>query len=107
MINDKVQIRRCQNSEVDMDFILGIGAFDLDKILEMDDGFLADDAEHQHDNRVSSVGFNVPGEVVQEKLNEWLAWLLKECGADLFRTKGILAVQGLKDKFVFQAVHMA
>lgn len=26
--------------EVDMDFILGIGAFNLDKILEMDDAFL-------------------------------------------------------------------
>ena len=26
---------------------------------------------------------------------------------DLFRTKGVLAVQGMKEKFVFQAVHMA
>jgi len=54
MINEKVQIQRCQRSKVNMDFLLGIGAFDLDKILEMDDGFLDDDAEHQHDDRVSS-----------------------------------------------------
>jgi len=107
MINEKVQIRRCQNSQVDMDYLLGIQAFDLDKILEMDDGFLADDAEHQHDDRVTSVGFNVKGEVAQDKLNEWLSWLLKEKGVDIFRTKGILAVQGMDNKFVFQAVHMA
>ena len=36
-----------------------------------------------------------------------LGTLLKEKGADLFRTKGVLAVQGMKEKFVFQAVHMA
>lgn len=72
------------------------------RILEMDDGFLNDDAEHQHDERVSSCGFHVKGEVNQQKLNEWLGWILKAKGADLFRTKGVLAVQGMKEKFVFQ-----
>lgn len=38
---------------------------------------------------------------------EWLGALLKEKGQDLFRTKGVLAVQGMKQRFVFQAVHMA
>jgi len=107
MINEGVKIQRTTKSQVEMDFILGIKAFDLDKILEMDDGFLNDDAEHQHDERVSSCGFHVKGEVNQQKLNEWLGWILKAKGADLFRTKGVLAVQGMKEKFVFQAVHMA
>lgn len=107
MINEGVQIKRCKFSEVDMDFILGIRAFDLDKILEMDDGFLADDAEHQHDDRVTSVGINVKGEVDQKKLNDWLEWMLKERGVDIFRTKGVLAVKDMPQKFVFQAVHMA
>merc|ERR1712050_573004 len=102
-----VSIRRCTRSEVDMDFILGIKAFSLDKILEMDDAFLSDNQEHQHDDRVSSVGINVSGEVDQTKLNEWIGWLLKEKGVDIFRTKGVLAVHGMKEKFVFQAVHMA
>jgi len=107
MINEKVKIRRCTNSAVDMDYVLGIQAFSLDKILEMDDAFLDDNQEHQHDARVSSVGINTPGEVDQTKLNDWIGWLLREKGTDIFRTKGILAVQGMKDKFVFQAVHMA
>merc|ERR1712084_181381 len=100
-------IKRTTNSEVNMDFILGIQGFSLDKIMEMDDAFLADDAEHQHDDRVSSVGINVKGEVDQAKLNEWIGWLLKEKGADIFRTKGVLAVKGDDKKFVFLAVHMA
>merc|ERR1712100_241525 len=72
----------------------------------MDDGFLADSTDHQHDNRVSSVGIEVEGEVVQQKLNKWISWLLQEKGTDLFRSKGVLAVQGMKQKFVFQAIHM-
>merc|ERR1719282_202647 len=106
MINANVQIKRCTYSEVDMEFILGIQAFSLDKIMEMDGGFLDDDADHQHDERVSSVGINVKGEVDQTKLNDWIGWLLKEKGVDLFRTKGVLAVKGMKQKFVFQAIHM-
>merc|ERR1719446_2004943 len=89
-----------------MDFILGIKGFSLDKIIEMDNAFLDDSHDHQHDARVSSVGVDVAGEVVQQKLNEWIGWLLREKGVDLFRSKGVLAVKGMKQKFVFQAIHM-
>merc|ERR1712187_381440 len=69
-INAKVPIKRTTNSEVDMDFILGIRGFSLDKIIEMDDAFLQDNKDHEHDSRVSSVGIDVAGEVVQQKLND-------------------------------------
>merc|ERR1712039_1083686 len=105
-INEGVAIKRTTNSEVDMDFVLGIHGFSLDKIIEMDDAFLEDSHDHQHDPRVSSVGIEVKGEVVQQKLNEWIGWLLKEKGVDLFRSKGVLAVKGMQQKFVFQAIHM-
>merc|ERR1712046_492094 len=105
-INESVAIKRCTNSEVDMDFILGIRGFSLDKIIEMDDKFLEDSHDHQHDSRVSSVGIEIKGEVVQQKLNDWISWLLREKGVDLFRSKGVLAVKGMKQKFVFQAIHM-
>merc|ERR1711988_493191 len=105
-INEKVPIKRTTNSMVEMDYILGIRGFSLDKIIEMDDAFLQDNQEHQHDSRVSSVGIDIAGEVVQQKLNEWIGWLLKEKGVDLFRSKGVLAVKGMKQKFVFQAIHM-
>jgi len=72
----------------------------------MIDAFLDDAHDHQHDNRVSSVGIDVAGEVDARKLNDWIGWLLKEKGVDIFRAKGVLAVQGMKEKFVFQAIHM-
>merc|ERR1712050_20363 len=105
-INESVPIKRTTNSEVEMDYILGIRGFSLDKIIEMDDAFLEDGKDHQHDSRVSSVGIDVVGEVVQQKLNSWIGWLLQAKGTDLFRSKGVLAVQGMKQKFVFQAIHM-
>merc|ERR1712228_1078253 len=73
-INEKVPVKRTTNSEVEMDFILGIRGFSLDKIIEMDNAFLEDSHEHQHDSRVSSVGLDIAGEVVQQKLNAWIGW---------------------------------
>jgi len=105
-INETVPIKRTTNSVVDMDYILGIRGFSLDKIIEMDDAFLENSHDHQHDSRVTSVGIDVAGEVIMEKLNGWIGWLLKEKGVDLFRSKGVLAVKGMKQKFVFQAIHM-
>jgi len=163
-INKNVTIRRTQNSIVDMDFILGIKAFSLDKVLELvqsdfleeeehghghghesslghghDDGCAGcDDASHGHghghghghdcdekdcgdpahgevkgskkrhvhDYRVSSVGITLDQEVHNERLDAFIGWLMKDKGADLYRSKGVLAVQGMKQKFVFQAVHM-
>merc|ERR1712014_92481 len=105
-INEKVPIKRTTNSEVEMDYVIGIKGFSLDNVVEMDDAFLDDSHDHQHDERVSSVGIDVPGEVIQQKLNSWISDLLKEKGVDLFRSKGVLAVQGMKQKFVFQAIHM-
>merc|ERR1712039_1011129 len=106
MINQTVPIKRTTNSDVDMDFVMGIQGFSLDKIVAMDDAFLEDSHDHQHDSRVSSIGIDIPGEVVHQKLNDWISWLLREKGVDLFRSKGVLAVRGMREKFVFQAIHM-
>merc|ERR1719359_1015951 len=45
-INEKVAIKRTTNSEVPMDFVLGIHGFSLDKIIEQDDAFLEDSHDH-------------------------------------------------------------
>merc|ERR1712039_75996 len=87
LINATVPIKRTVNSVIDMSFILGIRAFSLDKILEKECEFLADEQEHQHDNRVSSVGIQVAGEVNESRLQTWLSKLLSEKGTDLFRSK--------------------
>eukprot|EP00435_Cladocopium_sp_Y103_P049673 s954_g15.t1 len=83
-----------------------IRGFSLDRVLESDAGFLKDDQDHQHDQSVCSVGIECAGECDQEKLNNWIATLLRERGTDIFRTKGVLAVKGCDQRFVFQGIHM-
>ncbi|EFJ51795.1 hypothetical protein VOLCADRAFT_103294 [Volvox carteri f. nagariensis] len=62
--------------------------------------------DHKHDDRVTSVGFQLEGELDMQKLNVWLSKLLQERGPDLYRSKGILSIMGSSDKHVFQGVHM-
>ncbi len=61
---------------------------------------------HEHDETVTSVGLHFEGEVDGKKLNAWMSKLLQEKGTDIFRMKGILAVKGQPERFVFQGVHM-
>jgi len=62
--------------------------------------------EHSHDEKVTSVGLSVEGELDGKKLNDWISKLLAEKGGDIFRMKGVLVVKGTKKRLVFQGVHM-
>jgi G3E family GTPase len=46
------------------------------------------------------------GELDMERTNAWIAKLLQEKGVDIFRMKGVLAMAGCDDKYVYQGVHM-
>ena len=105
LINANAEIIPTTMSHVDLDRVLGVGAFDLSKVLEMEPEFLLD-SEHQHDQSITSVGIDCEGEVSVQKINEWLGWLLGERGTDIFRVKGILNMWGDNRRFVFQGVHM-
>lgn len=59
---------------------------------------LQEDKEHQHDTSVSSVGIEMEGTCSIRKLNNWLSKLLSEKGADLYRSKGVLSVEGSDDR---------
>ena len=39
-------------------------------------------------------------------MQEWVSSLLQENGADIYRMKGVLAIAGHDQRFVYQAVHM-
>merc|ERR1712194_83999 len=106
-INAAVPIIRTQFGRVDPTKLLNINAFDLNKVLEMDPEFLDPDAEHEHDESVSSVAWSVPGmELNVNRLQDFISEILRDMGTDLYRYKGVLAVKGKKEKFVFQGVHM-
>jgi len=106
-INTNVPIIRCQNSQVDWKQVIGLGAFDINKVLSFEPEFLTDlDAEHQHDETVSSVSVKFEGELMVNGLSNWINDIIKNKGADLFRYKGVLAVKGKDEKFIFQGVGM-
>ncbi|MUG98501.1 GTP-binding protein [Scytonema sp. UIC 10036] len=104
-MNAMAKIYRTQNSEVSMDALLGVQAFDLDRALEIDPNFLGEDA-HEHDESVYSIALVEQSALDGDKLNNWLGELLRTQGQDIFRMKGILNIAGEDNRFVFQGVHM-
>ena len=105
-INSLAPIVRTSHGKIDLDRILDVGAFDLDRVLADDPKFLDPDAEHQHDLTVTSVGIEAVGDLDSDRVNAWLGRLLMEKGVDIFRSKGILSVAGWDQRYVFQGVHM-
>lgn len=105
-INGFAPIFQTQNSIIDPKELINIGAFDLEKTLEMDPEFLDTEAEHEHDDRVTSTSMKFEGELNVNKLERYIGSLMREHGENLFRYKGVLAVKGVDEKYVFQGVHM-
>ena len=104
-MNAMCKVYRTQDAAVEMESILGVSAFDLDRALEIDPEFLGEDA-HEHDETVGSIALTESGEIDGAKLNDWLGTLLQTKGPDIFRMKGILNIAGEDERFVFQGVHM-
>jgi len=105
-LNPTATIKRTQYARISPSEVLNIGAFELDRVLDFDPEFLDENQEHQHDDTVSSVSCKIKGNVNHLLLNSWIRRLITEEGANLYRYKGIIAVKGFADKFVFQGVGM-
>lgn len=155
-INKIARTQRATMSKVDMDYVLGVGGFDLERITFDLEDFLeeekkSDDHGHSHahshshghahggeedceecgeskadghshdhhshahsshghahshhDDAVSSVSLRLDGELDLDKVNDWLGILLEERWQDIFRMKGVLAIDGCDERYVFQGVH--
>ncbi|XP_044496333.1 P-loop guanosine triphosphatase YjiA [Mangifera indica] len=137
-INRMAYLKRTEFGKVDLDYVLGIGGFDLERIdsavdakedhsshdhhdhdhhegehdhyhdhhhheHEHHDGHHSHD--HTHDPGISSVSIVCEGMLDLEKANMWLGTLLLERSEDIYRMKGLLSVQGMDERFVFQGVH--
>ena len=105
-INGFAPIYRTEYGIIDPKELINIGSFDLKRTLEMDPEFLDIDAEHEHDQRVTSISSKFEGSLNVNRLNRWIGKMIDEKGTDLFRYKGILSVKGMDNKFIFQGVHM-
>ncbi|PIA42262.1 hypothetical protein AQUCO_02000015v1 [Aquilegia coerulea] len=133
-INKMANLTRTKFGNVNLDYVLGVGGFDLERIESViSDENLKEDHDHNHDHDhghdhhhhdkhghehehshahdhthdpgVTSVSIVCEGSLDLEKANMWLGTLLLERSDDIYRMKGLLSVEGMNERFVFQGVH--
>jgi G3E family GTPase len=104
-INRFAVIHRTERASLPIAQVLDQGAFDLERVLQREPAFLTDD-EHEHNDEITSMSFEVEKPIDPERFNAWIGLLLADKGPDLLRTKGILAYANDDRRFAFQAVHM-
>jgi G3E family GTPase len=135
-INSTARLHKVNRGDVALDSILDVGAFDLDRVTEIDPHFLpehdCDDTcahhDHDHDHHghdhahdhhhhdhahdhvaasgITSVSLSSEKLLNPEKLMPWLNEITQTRGPDILRFKGIFAFPDEPKRFVVQGVHM-
>ena len=105
-INPYAKIIRTARCAAPLEEIVGLNAFSLDRVLEVEPDFLESDHDHDHDDDITSVSFVSDTPLDFEKFQTWFGKLLQTRGQDILRSKGILDFEGFDDRYVFQGVHM-
>ncbi|MCT9852351.1 CobW family GTP-binding protein [Priestia megaterium] len=105
-MNPTAKRLHAQNCSIDLNEILGIHTFDVDRKIEIDPHFLEEHHHHHHDDKVSSIAFREEKPLDLDKVNHWMSYLVQEKGENLLRYKGVLYIKGMKERIVFQGLHM-
>ncbi|ABQ33578.1 MULTISPECIES: CobW family GTP-binding protein [unclassified Bradyrhizobium] len=127
-INPYARLHRTERCQIAISDVLERGAFDLDRILEIEPEFLnaGDDHDHHHDHdhghdhhhhhdhglkhyhdeEMQSLSLRSDKPLDPSKFMPWLQNLVQIEGGKILRSKGILAFQDDDDRYVFQGVHM-
>jgi len=75
-------------------------------VLNMAGGYVKPAVWHGANGGVGSVFLSSVGRVHLGRFNRWVRDVLSERGDDLYRYKGLLAVAGYEERYIFQGVHM-
>ncbi len=122
-INPYAKIHRTKRCEVPISSLLGQGAFDLQRILEIEPEFLGGDHQHDHnhghdhhhhdgglkhyhDEDMQSLSLRSDKPLDPEKFLPWINELVATEGPKILRCKGILSFRNDPQRFVLQGVHM-
>src|SRR6516162_6453155 len=118
-INPYAKLHRTERCAVALSDVLERGAFDLDRILDIEPDFLeADDHDHDHDHHhhhglkhyhdveMQSLSLRSDKPLDPSRFMPWLQNLVQTEGQKILRSKGILAFRDDDDRYVFQGVHM-
>lgn len=98
-----------QDAKVPAEKILDIGGFDLKRIEKGVGGCSSNGngrpspAHLEHE--IQTVALTLPGDLDGDRFRDWLAEFVENRAADLFRSKGILAIHDVPERMVFQGVH--
>jgi len=104
-INGQARVHETVRCDVPLADVLERGAFDLDRILEIEPDFLGED-DHEHDDSITSVSVRSEVPLDGGRFNTWLRQLVAVQGVDILRLKGIIAFKNDPERFVVQGVHM-
>jgi G3E family GTPase len=104
-MNPRAPITEVHFGQADIKELLDIRGFNLNSILEIDPEFLTSD-KHAHDGSVHSFVFTSDKPLDGARLEEFLSAILQVYGNDLLRYKGVLWLDGVERRMVFQGVHM-
>ena len=104
-MNPRAPVKKVNFGDAPIAEILDIRGFNLNAILDLDPTFL-EDAEHTHDEHVTSFVFRSERPFDGTKLEEFLGSIVQVYGENLLRYKGVLYLKGTPQRVVFQGVHM-
>jgi G3E family GTPase len=105
-INPYATVHKTKNSDIALEKIFDRGAFDLNRILQIEPEFMEGKHSHNHDSAVKSVALQSDRAVIMGRFEQWIGGVLADQGPNILRSKGVLNIRNSPRRFVFQAVHM-
>jgi G3E family GTPase len=105
-INPYVKIHRTERCRIDLAQVLGRGAFNLERILEVEPGFLTEEHEHEHGDGIESLSLVADRPMKPNRFVSWIQDVTQRFGPDILRMKGIASIEDEDRQFVVQSVHM-
>lgn len=135
-LNRGAKVVTTSRSQVDLEAILDLGAFSLDRAMSLDPHFLPSDHhhdhhhdhshdhghghghglghghghghdhEHSHYEGIDSIAMRVTAPLSEELFDAWLSDLVGSRGLDILRLKGVLHMGGDPRRYIIHGVHM-
>ena len=84
-INPYAKIIETNQCAAPLEEVLGLNAFSLDRVLEVEPDFLESNHDHEHDDEVTSVSFVSETPLEMEKFEKWFGNLLQTHGQNILR----------------------
>jgi G3E family GTPase len=122
-LNRGARVVTTSRSQVDLDTILDLGAFSLDRAVSLDPHFLPSDHHHhdhghrhdhghghhhahRHYEGIDSIAMRVSAPLSEASFDAWLSDLVANRGLDILRLKGVLQMGDDPRRYIIHGVHM-